>query len=573
MQKKLELTWYGKDEPIKVEPRLLIEDSELSYGDEDTENMLIHGDNLLALKALESKYAGQVKCIYIDPPYNTGNAFEHYDDNKEHSIWLNLMKPRLEILNKLLSENGSIYVQIDNAEQAYLKVLLDEIFGRKNFVQMISVKRASPAGFKVINPGPLTVTEYIMLYSKNKEIFHYSPQRIPVAYDKNYNMYITNKHKNPKEWEIRKLTEVLYKKWGITKWQEARDRFGSSWKSIRDSALGELAIELKESVVSVRDPHKPTEKIKKVMQESKNDRSRVFVIEREKYDPIYIYNGGSLSFYKDKLREINGQITPTELLTDFWVDINYAGIANEGGTKFKNSKKPEMLVERVMKLATNPGDLVLDSFLGSGTTAAVAHKMGRKWIGIEMGDHAYTHCKVRLDKVIDGKDKAGITKSAGWEKGGGYKFYELAPSLINKDSYGEFVINKDYSPDMLAAAVALHEGFKYQPSNEVFWKQSMGNEKSFLLVTTTHLTEGYLNSIHDTMQEGEYLVIACKSYDSGIEKIFKNIAIKKIPNMLLSKCEFNKNDYDLNIVSPPIYADDEAEENFILPGEDGENND
>lgn len=225
-----------------------------------------------------------------------------------------------------------------------------------------------------------------------------------------------------------------------------------------------------------------------------------------------------------------------------------------------DTPKPETLLERIIHIATNPGDLVLDSFLGSGTTAAVAHKMGRRYIGIEMGNHAYTHCKVRLDKVIAGTDKGGITKSIGWEQGGGYRFYELAPTLINEDDFGEYIINSEYDADMLAAAVALHEGFRYQPDTSLFWKQSVGNENSYLFVTTRHLNSTYLDSIKDTMEDGEYLIIACRSFDSGLDKAYSNITIKKIPQMLLSRCEFGKTDYNLNIVHPPVYDDEWDEE-------------
>ena len=219
--------------------------------------------------------------------------------------------------------------------------------------------------------------------------------------------------------------------------------------------------------------------------------------------------------------------------------------------------KPERLIERIIYISSDPGDIVLDSFLGSGTTAAVAHKMGRRYIGIEMGDHAYTHCKVRLDKVISGEDKGGVTKSAGWTNGGGYRFYELAPSLINEDPFGEAVINPAYDADMLAAAMVLHEGFTYQPDSSLFWKQSVGNESSYLFVTTRHLNSAFLDSIRDTMQDGEYLIIACRSFDAGLEKAYGNITIKKIPQMLLDRCEFGKTDYALNIVHPPVYEDEE----------------
>ncbi len=231
-----------------------------------------------------------------------------------------------------------------------------------------------------------------------------------------------------------------------------------------------------------------------------------------------------------------------------------------GKNNIFDTPKPEALIERIIHIASNPGDLVLDSFLGSGTTAAVAQKMGRRWIGVEMGNHAYTHCKVRLDKVIAGQDPGGITKAQNWQGGGGYRFYEVAPTLINKDPFDEYVINEAYDADMLAAAVALHEGFRYQPDGSLFWKQSVGNENSYLFVTTRHLNSIYLDSIKDTMEEGEYLIIACRSFDSGLDKAYGNITIKKIPQMLLSRCEFGKTDYNLNILHPPVYDDEWDEE-------------
>lgn len=203
------------------------------------------------------------------------------------------------------------------------------------------------------------------------------------------------------------------------------------------------------------------------------------------------------------------------------------------------------------------GDLILDSFLGSGTTAAVAHKMKRKYIGIEMGEHAYTHCKKRLDMVVSGEDKGGISKAVNWENGGGYRFYELAPTLINKDEFGEYIINPEYSADMLAAAIALHEGFTYEPDSSAFWKQSHGNEKSYLFVTTRHLNAAFMDSIIGGMEDDEYLVIACCSFDKGMDKLNPHITVKKIPQMLLERCEFDKTDYNLNIIHPPVYDDEE----------------
>ena len=222
-----------------------------------------------------------------------------------------------------------------------------------------------------------------------------------------------------------------------------------------------------------------------------------------------------------------------------------------------DTPKPETLIQRIIHIATNPNDLVLDSFLGSGTTAAVAHKMRRRYIGIEMGEHAYTHCQKRLDMVVSGEDKGGISKAVDWKGGGGYRFYELAPTLVNKDEFGEYVINPEYSADMLAAAMALHEGYTYQPDSNIFWKQSHGSENAYLFVTTRHMNTAFMQSIIGTMQENESLVIACCSFDKGIEKLNPHITVKKIPQMLLERCEFDRFDYNLNIIHPPVYENEE----------------
>lgn len=285
-------------------------------------------------------------------------------------------------------------------------------------------------------------------------------------------------------------------------------------------------------------------------------RTKDFITENDKKGNIYWTKTGT-PYLKLFLDESEGQIS-SNWFDDCGVNEDSSEHLKEIGIKFDFSK-PEKLVNKIMKIASNEGELVLDSFLGSGTTCAVAHKMKRRYIGIEMGDHAYTHCKVRLDKVVDGSDQGGISKSVNWQGGGGYRFYELAPTLINKDDFDEFVINKEYDADMLASAVALHEGFNFEPDSEIFWKQSKGNESSFLFVTTRHLNLAYLDSIKSTMEEGEYLIIACKSFETGLDKLYPNITIKKIPQMLLARCEFGKDNYNLNIVNPPIYEDEEEE--------------
>lgn len=522
MSNKLELTWYGKEEEISVEPRLLIERTDLSNTDSepDTENMLIHGDNLLALKALEAKYAGKVKCIYIDPPYNTGSAFEHYDDNLEHSQWLNLMRPRLEILKNLLADDGSIWISIDDDEQAYLKVLCDEIFGRFNFVcNVIWEKKFSPQNdAKWLSDNH----DFIMVYAKNKNVWR--PNLLPRTAD------MDSRYKNPDN--------------------DPRGVWTSGDISVRTyTASCDYPI----TTPSGRIINPPA--------------GRCWRTSREKFKELVADNriwfgedGNNVPRIKRFLSEVKQGMTAMTIWK--YTEVGHNQDARKEVKAFNSESvfatpKPERLIERVLTLATNEGDLVLDSFLGSGTTCAVAHKMGRKYIGIEMGDHAYTHCKKRLDMVISGDDKGGISKSVNWTGGGGYRFYELAPTLINKDEFGEYVINPEYSAEMLAGAVALHEGFTYEPDSEKFWKQSHGSENSYLFVTTRHLSETFLSMISGSMDDGEHLVIACCSYEKGVEKMNPHISVKKIPQMLLDKCEFDKSDYNLNIINPPIYDDEE----------------
>ncbi len=235
---------------------------------------------------------------------------------------------------------------------------------------------------------------------------------------------------------------------------------------------------------------------------------------------------------------------------DLWLDIKTTGLDNEGVVAFKNSKKPEKLIRRIIALNTKKDDIVLDSFLGSGTTAAVAHKMGRRWIGVELGDHAYTHCAVRMRQVIEG-EQGGISKSQNWHGGGGFKFYELAPSLLNRDKYGNLVINKRYNADMLAAAMAKHQGFSYSPDEELYWKQGRSSEHDFIFTTTRLITVGMLEAIHSRLGENESLLICCTKFQPECGNKFSNITIKKIPKALLNTCEFDHDDYSLNILPLP----------------------
>lgn len=549
MGNKLELTWVGKYDEINLEPRILVENKIKSYGDAESENMLIHGDNLLALKSLESEYTNKIKCIYIDPPYNTGSAFELYDDNLEHSIWLNLMKIRLELLKKLLSEDGVIYIQIDDIEYAYLKIICDEIFGRQNFVTTIAVKMSTPSGVKLSHRDKkiLKIKEFILVYAKDRNNLKFNPQYKPkTEWDNYYEWYVDKNGEDSEKWKVYPLKEIL-KKNGIDE------------MDINDKKFKEFYLKNADKIWQRgRNTNIPEEVLKK----SQSNWETVFEYTNgDDGEKQYCYKGRRMAFLSKVVKECidnNGKKVNDigTLICDFWEDISTAALFSEGKVSFPNGKKPETLIQRVLELSSNEGDLVLDSFLGSGTTIAVANKMNRKWIGIEMGEHCYTHCIPRINSVIDGTDKTGISKAIDWKGGGGYKFYELAPTLINTDSFGEAIINKEYNADMLASAVALHEGFKYNPSKEKFWKQSEGNEKSYLYVTTKFFNKEDIENIKTDMEDNEFLIIACTAYDKDIEGLYKNIKIKKIPEMLLAKCEFGKENYNLNIINPPEYEEE-----------------
>lgn len=389
----------------------------------EDDNLIIRGNNLLALSSLLKPFEGKIKCIYIDPPYNTGDDEFGYNDQFNHSTWLIFMKNRLELAKRLLRSDGSIFVQIDHHELGYINVLMDEIFGIKNKVQIIAVKTASPAGFKTVNPGPIDVTEYILFYTKNKSAFRFKKGYVPVGYNKNYNLVLTRTG-NVENWKFTPIKEVVIKEAGFTSEKEARTKYGSAWKVILNHLIEEYAFNHAENVVSIRDPHKPTDTVKQLLTQS---RSIEHAIEytREDGTAAYIYRGGALAFYSNKMQEINGELAVTELLSDFWSHISWAGIANEGGVKLKNGKKPEKLLKQIFDIATNPGDIVLDYHLGSGTTCAVAHKMGLRYIGCEQLDYGQNDVVTRLQNVIKG-DSTGISKAVNWKGGGSFVYCELA---------------------------------------------------------------------------------------------------------------------------------------------------
>ncbi|MDD5016384.1 MAG: site-specific DNA-methyltransferase, partial [Atribacterota bacterium] len=519
-KQKLELTWIGKDEELKLEPRILIEDPKKSYGDSKTENMLIHGDNLLALKALEQDFAGKIKCVYIDPPYNTGSAFEHYDDSLEHSIWLNLMKPRLKLLHSLLRKDGLLWISIDDGECQYLKILCDEVFERRNFVSTVTVRMSTASGVKTSHRERTIIKEkeYLLVYAKDKDFVSFVPQYIPqLEWDDEFQYLLEkNNSKDPADWEIKRLKDVL-SALGIPV-DSNNDKF-------KKFTLENSAIIWRRAFI--RSSYKEL---------SQKSPDKIIYVKDEGGSEHYYYRGRELYFLKDKLHDCfteEGIINaPSHLLGDLWIDINTGKLFNEGGVDFRNGKKPEFLIARILAMSTSPHDWVLDSFLGSGTTAAVAHKMNRSWIGIELGNHCQTHCVPRLKTVIDNNDSGGITKSVGWVGGGGLKFYELAPSLLRKDKYGNWVIDEQYNANMLAAAICKHEGFKFFPDTQVYWKQGKSTETDYIFVTTSFVTVEQLDKIHEEMRKGESLLICAKSFAPQCKERHGNITIKKIPQMI-----------------------------------------
>lgn len=519
-KQKLELTWIGKENRPKLEPRILLEDPAKSYhakhrvSDNDIfDNQLIFGDNLLALKALEAEYSGKVKCVFIDPPYNTGSAFTHYDDGVEHSIWLSLMRDRLEIIRRLLSEDGSLWITIDDNEAHYLKVLCDEVFGRVNFVAtIIWRKNYSPKStakhFSVDH-------DYIFVYAKIGEIWKPNPMPRSEKQDRAY--------KNPDN-----DARGPWKPGDIS----ARNYYSAGTYPITTPSGREIL-------------GPPPGNYWRVSKEK--------FLEMDRDKRIWWGKDGSnVPAVKRFLSEVKQGMVPQT----FW-DYEFVGhtqdakkeIVNLFGNDVFGTPKPERLIQRILHLATNSKDLVLDSFSGSGTTGAVAHKMGRRWIMVELGEHCHTHIIPRLQKVIDGDDQGGITKAVKWQGGGGFRYYKLAPSLLQQDAYVRWIINKEYNAEMLAQALCKLEGFTYAPSGVHYWMHGHSTERDFIYVTTANLNHEQLQQLSDEVGSERSLLVLCTAF-RGRED-YPNLTVKKIPKQVLSRCEWGHDDYSLRVENLP----------------------
>ena len=542
-KQKLELTWIGKDKRPRLEPRILLEDKSLSYqapsittnsesddGCAFNDNLLIHGDNLLALKALEQQYAGKVKCIFIDPPYNTGSAFTHYDDGLEHSMWLSMMRDRLELLRMLMSEDGSIWITIDDNEAHYLKVICDDIFGRKNYVSSICWQKK----YAVKSDSEFFSSSHdnLLVYAKNISKFKLNRFARTAEQDSRYK----NQDNDPRgPWTSGPLQR-----------NEARDY---AIYPIVSPMTGKS--HMPPSGTSWRYNH---EKLLELIADN-----RIWFGE----------NGNNVPRLKRFLSEVADSVPATT-----WWDYSNFGHNDEARREQKalnldsndlfSTPKPEKLISKIIELSSNLGDLVLDSFGGSGTTGAVAHKMGRRWIMVELGEHCHTHIVPRLKKVIDGEDQGGISKAVNWQGGGGFRYLRLAPSLLKKDDWGNWVINKEYNAEMLAEAVCKHMGFTYAPSQTQFWNHGYSTETDHIYVTTGSLAYDQLKRISEEVGNERTLLICCKAFMmDGAD--FPNLTLKKIPKVILNKCEWDHDDYSFTLNVLPEeqdeeWADDDSEE-------------
>lgn len=540
--KKLELTWVGKDESPKLEPRILIEDPALSVLPADgstTENMLIHGDNLLALKALEQDFTGRIKCIYIDPPFNTGQAFEHYDDGIEHSLWLTMMRARLVLLHRLLDDRGTLFVHIDDNELAYLIVMADEIFGRSNRVSVITFKQSSVSGPKAINPGFVSTASYIVVYAKQKSEWKSTKVYAATERDDRYSKFIENYEAPSESWRLTSLKDAFARSKGVDSKALRKGAF--------ESELDTFVLENAHRVVRTARiaPKDVAEDVRPILHESSQRPGRVFRAPRPEKGDVFFLSGEQLIFYSSKVREVNGQLVTAQALSTIWDDLLSNNLHNEGGVDFPKGKKPELLIKRCLDVATDPGDWVLDSFGGSGTTAAVAHKMGRRWITIELRDHAITHCLPRLKAVADGSDRSGATDATGWRGGGGFRFHTLAPSMLERDTWGNWIINREYNARMLAEAMCKHESFRYAPT-EVWWQHGHSSERDFIYVTTQTLSQTQLEHLSHEVGDARSLLICCGAFRSKADA-FPNLTLKKIPHAVLQRCEWGRDDYSLQL--------------------------
>lgn len=407
---KYRFTWNGKMDSIRLSqsPSLgtLRPCKEDSKDWDNTQNLYIEGDNLEVLKLLQNSYLNKIKMIYIDPPYNTGNDFVYKDDytdsienykkqtglidcegnatttnsdacGRYHTNWLNMMYPRLRLGYNLLADDGFICISINDVELHNLKKICDEIFGIDNFINIVTIKSATTASFRAINACPVNVAEYLLIYSKTKNA-PINPVYQAVDYSEDYSHIITNFDEKSESWILQSLDDLVHKNNNVNTWQEYRNLKGDDWKNIRYKEKREIAFKEKHRVVSLNTMQKPSNEVQNVVDLSKNDRGKVFRIDRENASPIYVYNGRTLAFFEKKFKEIDGKLLPAEIITNVWTDISYLSLGKEGDVNYANGKKPIALINRLCELYTNKNDTILDFFAGSSSTAHTIMELNKR---------------------------------------------------------------------------------------------------------------------------------------------------------------------------------------------------
>ena len=462
-----------------------------------TDNLIIKGNNLLALHSLSKQFGGAIKMIYIDVPFNTGKDEFKYNDNFNHSTWLTFMKNRLEIAKTLLKKDGILFLHIGNEECSYVQILLDEIFGRQNYINHITMSTNAPSGFKATSGKIFSTANHIFIYSNSNDFKELNKQYVPKKFDSAYKYILLNPQDPPQKWEYENFYDSF-----------AQQNKYKNFKEMKKQ-LSEFEIEAK--IMKYMDENKDIvfrtaaisggafEKRKDTIAKSKKERNKVFIHPGEDVEHFYILNGEMIVFWVDTYKLIDNKIMPAMALTDVWNDIGFTGIANEGDVTLKNGKKPEKLLKRIIDLSTNEHDIVLDYHLGSGTTAAVAHKMNRQYIGIEQLDYEENDSVVRLKNVIEG-DQSGVSKSVDWQGGGSFVYLELAKK--NEIAIEQISACKSYEDlaklfKMLCTKYFLHYNVRVKEfCKEIesirFRKQTLKKQKE-MFVRMLDLNQLYVN--------------------------------------------------------------------------------
>ncbi|PWK76305.1 site-specific DNA-methyltransferase [Aminobacter sp. AP02] len=510
---RLELVWINKDKRPKLEPRILHDDPDRSYPRHASgyENRLIFGDNLLALKALEQEFGGKVKCCFIDPPYNTGSAFEQYDDGLEHSLWLGLMRDRLELIRNLLTLDGSLWIAIDDNEAHYLKVMCDEIFGRRNFVANVVWQKRTLPDARLRLGG---AHDHVLVYAKDLARLAFNRIRRSDSQRKAF--------KNPDADPRGPWASSDYSAQGFRPNQmyeivtpggaAYRPAVGTCWKNTEEvfrELVAENRIWFGKDQLGV-------------------PRRKTFLSEHEDVT--------SWSWWENE--EVgHNQEAKKESIALFGADNAFA------------TPKPERLVKRILEIATCTGDLVLDSFAGSGTTGAVAHKMGRRWIMVELGAHCHSHILPRLRKVIDGTDDGGVTRSTGWKGGGSFQYCRLAPSLFEYDAHGRHVLSPLFDDEMLIEAVCKALGFTRMPRDTTYWRHGFSTERDFIYVTRRELSACDLRQLSEEVGPGNTLRVMCSAFNWPATGRLDNLDVRKITRELVQHFDMGCDNYSFALAS------------------------